>query len=149
VEKMPAKTPAPDWTFVDAADARAYLADLVRLWVGWLVALAALLVFDGLMLLVTAVGVVVGWFVLARPFSRRAAALAGNEPSPAAGQEDATAQGKERDRYLRELTSGRAPLEAAVRDAGVSERWVYLRYVVIAATIVGFVLVFRGFVGGG
>lgn len=144
---MAANSREIEW-FTDPADARAYLEDLGRLWVTWLVALVGLLVFDGVLLLLTALALVIAWLVLARPMQRRASRLVGDESeATAGGRQGATTRGRQRDRILRELTAGRAPLPAALEETGADPRWVYLRYVVITLTVLGFAYLVLGFLG--
>lgn len=144
---MAANGPDFEW-FTDPADARAYLEELGRLWVVWLVALVGLLVFDGVLLLLTALGLVVAWLVLARPLQRRTTRLVGEEDDAADdGGQGATTRGRERDRILRELTLGKTPLPAALEKVGADPRWAYLRYVVVALTVLGFAYLVFGFLG--
>jgi hypothetical protein len=144
---MQSDDPDFQW-FTDASDARAYLSEIGKLWVAWLLALAALLAFDGFLLIVAAFAVVAGWLILARPLQRRAARLVEVEPPEGEGWQASTARGRQRDRVLRELTVGKAPLDAALEEIGVSPSWAYARYVVLVMTIVAFIYVIRGFATG-
>jgi hypothetical protein len=134
--------------FTDAADARAYLDEIGRLWIAWLLALAALLAFDGLLLVVTAFAVVAAWLILAKPLQRRAARLVEDEPPEEEGWQAAASRGKHRDQVLRELTVGRVPLETSLLAIGASPWWAYARYGVITLTVVAFIYVIRGFAYG-
>lgn len=147
LETMQADDPDFQW-FTDAADARAYLNEIGRLWIAWLLALAALLAFNGFLLVVTAFAVVAAWLILAQPLQQRAARFVEAEPPEGEGWQASTSRGKKRDRVFREFSVGRAPLEAALQEIGVSRRWADARYVVIALTLVAFIYVIRGFAAG-
>jgi hypothetical protein len=132
--------------FTDAADARGYLNEIGRLWTAWLVVLASQLALDGIWLVVSAVALLAAWLVLGRPLQRRAAALVDDESEDATeDRQTAAAMGKQRDRIMRELIIGQAPLEAALAINGSSPRWAYARIVVIALTIAAFVVIIREF----
>jgi hypothetical protein len=132
--------------FTDAADARGYLNETGRLWTAWLVVLASQLALDGIWLVVSAVALLAAWLVLGRPLQRRAAALVDDESEDATeDRQTAAARGKQRDRIMRELIIGQAPLEAALAINGSSPRWAYARIVVIALTIAAFVVIIRDF----
>lgn len=147
-----ASNPDADWTggewrFADADDARSYLRDVTKLWLGWLVTLLALVTLGGYFLVITAFAVVVVWLLLARPMQARAAKFVPEAEDGASWQETAL-RNKQRDRAVRELAAGKAPLEAALHTAGLSPVLAYARWIMVAVTVAAFYWVLRGLFAG-
>ena len=136
-----------EYTFADQADARSYLTDVTRLWIAWLIALALLMTTNGLVLVVVGFAVVAGWVILGRPIQRRAEAMVPDDPVPDETPAEAAQRRRVRDRVVKQLTFGAEPLEAALEAAGLDRRIAWLRWVMIAATVLAFWLVIRAFFG--
>jgi hypothetical protein len=123
-----------DWEFADRDDARSYLAEIGRLWTGWLITLFFLMTMRGLALLAVAVVGLIVMYTLAKPIQQR---VYDRYPE----DEPLSRGGTKRDRALRGLVYGTEPLRTALALAGSSPRWVLARHVVVAATVAGFVWV--------
>jgi len=130
-----------EYTFAGPDDARTYLREVGRLWTVWVVGLVAVLLAHGLPLLFLSVGLIAVLILLARPLLPRTEALVPLNSREGGAVESALRGGTTRDRVLRELAYGTAPLEAALRMAGLSPKWVAARHVVVATTLLGFVYV--------
>lgn len=132
-----------DWGFRDRNDAARYLGEVQRLWLAWLLGLAALVFTTGWLVVAAGVITVALLLFLARPLQERAAALV-PEDTLVGGRFNVVGRGTARDRVLRALAYGRPPLEVATGLTGTG-RWLLLgRLVVIAATVVGFFAVLFG-----
>lgn len=131
-----------DYTFESSHDARSYIREVVTLWAVWMVGLVAVLVTNGLALVMISVALLAGLILLARPLLPRTEALVPVNSKEGGALDAALRGGTTRDRVLRELAYGTAPLAAALRAAGLSSRWVVARHLVIAATLLAFVGVF-------
>jgi len=130
--------PLPDqeWGFDDPDDAAAYRGELGRLWALWLVALAALMFAQGWLVLVAGVLALGGLIVVARPLQARAAVIVPDDdvPDPTVA---ATFRRSRRDRVLRELAYGEAPLVAS----GAGPAWIWGRRAIVGLTFAAFAVV--------
>ena len=95
-----------------------------------LVGLALLLTLDGGWVLFAGLLLIAAMIWLGRPIQRRARSL-----------EHADDQQSGRDDPARELAYGEAPLRAALEMVGASPNWVWARRGLMAATVVGFIVV--------
>lgn len=129
------------YTFDGPADARSYLGEIGKLWTAWIVGLAAVMATDGVALLVIAVVLFGVLFYLSRPLLPRTEKLVPENKREGGAIEAALRGGTTRDRVLRELAYGVAPLEAALETAGLSPRWVAVRHLLIAVTVLAFIYV--------
>ncbi len=126
-----------EFTFEGPQDARAYLSEVGRLWAAWVLGMAALFLTSAMALLLAGVLVIVALVVAARPLQRRAEVMV---PDPSAGSGDGVRVGRtDRDRVLRALAYGEAPIRNAVTLAGASVGWLVARRIVLVLTIVGVV----------
>ncbi len=132
------------YTFNGAEDARVYLREVSTLWVVWIVGLAGLLVTHAVVLIVWGVAVFIALFFVARPLQRRAENMVPENKVEAGKVNTVMRGGTTRDRVLRDLFYGTGPLHAALDEYGMSRRWVVLRHLVIALTILAMVYVVFG-----
>lgn len=128
--------------FSDRDDAREYVSQIVRLWVVWIVGLAALFAVTGwyvLLVGVVIIGVLIWWV---RPIQARAAAI--DDPAEVVeGAGGRFARGRTRGELaLRVLLYGEAPLAEAVDEFGMWSGWLWVRRGVIALTALAFAVVF-------
>lgn len=128
-----------EYAFDGPADARAYLREVGTLWVVWIVGLAAVMFTHGVTLIIVAVVLLVSLLMLARPLLPRTEMLVPENRREGGKLETALRGGTTRDRVLRELAYGVAPMEAALDTAGYSPRWIVARHLVIALTILAFI----------
>lgn len=129
------------YTFDGQDDAGRYLRDLAFLWGAWVAGLAGLMLTNAVVLLGWGVGTLVVLILLARPIQRRAERLV-PENKVEGGKVDAFLRGgTTRDRAIRDLAYGTEPLRIALRTVGASERWVLVRHVMVALTVLGLVFV--------
>lgn len=130
---------ATDWGFTGPDDASRYLADVMRLWIVWIVGLAVLMTNSGTILIVGGIAVIglLLWF--ARPIQRRAERLVPVDTAIDRG----SLRGKTttRDRALKAFAYGDEPLRAAVEMTGSSRVWLGVRMAVLALTAVAFAFV--------
>lgn len=127
-----------DYTFADRDDAVRYLRDLVRLWAAWVIALAGLASRNPIVLIVWGAVVLTVLIFMMRPMQRRAAELVPEDRAVAATR--GLARGTSlRDRAVHELAYGTEPLRAALRAVGMSERWLVMRQVMFALTLLAFI----------
>jgi hypothetical protein len=127
-----------DYRFDGPADARMYLREVGALWAVWLVGLVAVLLTHGAVLLIGAAVLLVALLVLARPLLPRTEALVPENRTEGGKVETALRGGTTRDRVLRELAYGDAPMSAALEAAGFNRRWIVVRHLVIALTLLAF-----------
>lgn len=130
-----------EYAFSSPADARSYLREVGKLWAVWIVGLAIVLFTHGTALLISAAALLIVLLVLARPLLPRAEALVPENHREGGTLDAALRGGTTRDRALRELAYGIAPLSAALDAAGLSQRWVLLRHIVIALTLLALLYV--------
>jgi hypothetical protein len=137
-----------DWGFSDADDARSYLSEVMRLWSAWIAGLVGLMLARGVVLAVIAVVTITALLWLARPIQARAVRLVPVD-TLVGSRWTVVGKGTQRDRVLRALAYGEAPVRAAVA-MGSGSPWVtaYRRGVVVA-TIVGFAAVAWSWLVGG
>lgn len=127
--------------FTGPEDARGYLSELGRLWGGYVVGLAALVVLQGAILIVASIALLVALFVLLRPIQARAGRVEdGNRPVDGS-QGRLSGPRTRREVALRELAFGSGPLREAIEKWGASSVWLWLRKVVVWLTIGAFVAV--------
>ncbi len=130
--------PLPDqeWNFDGPDDAATYRRELIRLWSLWLVALTVLMFADGWMVFLAGAVALVGLILVGRPLQARAEAIVPDDDVP-----DATVaaafQRSRRDRILRELAYGEAPLVAS----GAGPAWIWGRRVMVVVTFGAFAFV--------
>ncbi len=130
-----------DWGFAGAADASAYLRQVGVLWATWVVALVALIVSRGWLVLVLGVAVIAALIFAARPLQARAAKLVPEDSVVGGRRSFLVGRSTERDLVLRQLAYGEAPLNAAVELSGSGRWWLAGRVAVVGLTVVGFVWV--------
>lgn len=126
-----------EYTFADRDDAVRYLRELARLWAAWVVALAGLVSTNPLVLMFWGAASLTVLIILMRPLQRRAAELV-PEDRVVAGSKGLARGATLRDRAIRDLTYGSEPPRVALRAVGMSERWLVMRLVVFALTLVAF-----------
>ena len=128
------------YQFIDGADAALYLRDVARLWAAWLLGLGVLMLTNGWFVVIGGVGVIGALLWLARPLQRRAETLV---PDDKVYQKGILLPGKgtTRDRALKALAYGEAPLREAVRLAGQPGWWMQARLVMLGLTVLAFVAV--------
>lgn len=125
-------------------EAMVYLREVSTLWVLWIVGLAGLLVTHALVLVVWAVVVLVALYFAARPLQQRAEELVPENKVEGGKMNTAFRGGTTRDRALRDLLYGTPPLEAALDAAGMSRRWIVLRHLMVALTLLSLLYVVFG-----
>jgi hypothetical protein len=130
-----------EYTFSSPDDARSYLREIGLLWSAWVVGLFLVLFTNGATLLIVAVVLFAALLMLARPLLPRTEQLVPENKREGGAVETALRGGTTRDRVLRELAYGVAPMAAALQTAGLSSRWVAARHIVIALTLLAFVYV--------
>jgi hypothetical protein len=130
-----------DWGFDDVADASAYLREVGVLWATWVVALVALIISRGWLVLVLGVAVIAALIWAARPLQSRAAKLVPEDSVVGGRRSFLVGRSTERDLVLRQLAYGEAPLRTAVGLSGAGRWWLTGRLVVVGLTVVGFVWV--------
>jgi hypothetical protein len=105
----------------------------------WLIGLAILFLTSGWMLIVFGILLLIALPVLAAPLMARAEVMVpDSEVAEAAAGAEATGRGTKRERAVRQLVYGAAPLRAALSTIGASQAWVGLLYLGIGVTIVAF-----------
>lgn len=129
------------YTFEGQDDASRYLRELALLWGAWVVGLAGLMLTNAIVLLVWGVGTVTVLVVMARPIQRRAERLVPDNKVEGGKVDTVLRGGTTRDRAIRDLAYGTEPLRIALRTVGFSERWVLVRHVIVALTVLGLVYV--------
>lgn len=130
-----------EYTFSSPSDARTYLRQVALLWGVWVVGLVAVLLSHGLALVFLSIGLLATLILLARPLLPRTEALVPVNNKESGALESALRGGTTRDRVLRELAYGAAPTRAALNAAGLDPRWIAMRHLVIAITLLAFVAV--------
>ncbi len=129
-----------EWGFAGAADARRYLSDVLRLWSGWLLGLAALLFTEGWWVVIAGVLTIALLLFLARPLQARAAGLV-PEDTLVGSRFNVVGRGTARDKALQAYAYGREPLEEAVRLTGRGGWMLIVRPLMIWVTIAAFLYV--------
>lgn len=129
------------YTFDDPADAKGYLREVGALWAVWVFGLIAVLLTHGTALFVIAAALLIALLVLARPLLPRTEGLVPENRKEGGKMETALRGGTTRDRVLRELAYGDAPMSAALEAAGLNRRWIIVRHLVIALTLLAFLYV--------
>lgn len=125
-------------------EAWVYLREVSTLWVVWIIGLAGLMVTHAVLLIVWAVTVLVALYFAARPLQRRAEELVPENTVEGGKVNTALRGGTTRDRALRDYFYGTAPLEAALDAAGMSRRWVGVRHLMVALTLLSLLYVVFG-----
>lgn len=124
-----------DFDFDDEQDARAYLRELGKLWVTWLIGLAALFLTSAIIVLVAGFAVIAALLLLARPLQRRAEMVVPADPViPATRGGRFAHRSTQRDKVLRALVYGAGPISDAVKMSGATHLWLFGRRFVLAAT---------------
>ena len=95
----------------------------------------------GAVLIVVATLLFIALLVLARPLLPRTEELVPENKREGGALNAALRGGTTRDRVLRDLAYGVAPMSAALNVVGLSQRWVLVRHAVVAATLLAFVYV--------
>lgn len=132
------------YTFDGPEDARVYLREVSTVSVVWVIGLAGLLITQALLLIAWAVVVFVALFLAARPLQRRAEELVPDNTVEAGRVNTVLRGGTTRDRVLRDLFYGTKPLRTALAECGMSQRWIVLRHLVVALTILAMAYVVFG-----
>ncbi len=130
-----------EYTFSSPDDARTYLREVGLLWGVWVVGLAAVLFTHGVAVLIVALVLFAALSILARPLLPRTEKLVPENKREGGAVETAFRGGTTRDRVLRDLAYGAAPMLAALQTAGLSPHWVIARHLVIALTLLALVYV--------
>jgi hypothetical protein len=128
------------WGLTSAAEARAYLGEVGRLWLGWLAGLAVLVLSTGWGVVIGGIAVMVLLVWLSRPLQARtdrlvADGVVGGDAPSSAGW------GSPRERTMRRLAYGAEPIAAAVELAGAGRWWLAARWVMIGATVAAVLVV--------
>jgi hypothetical protein len=129
-----------EWGFADESDAGAYLAEVRRLWAGWLLGLAALMFTDGWWVVVAGVVTIALLLLLARPLQARAAALVPKD-TLVGSKFNVVGRGTERDKVLQAFAYGKEPLEVATAATDTSGWMVPARTAIVWVTGAAFVYV--------
>ncbi len=121
--------------FHSPSDAREFLGQIARVWVVWLTLLAILAFAVSPWNWVTGGGLLVLLLFLISPIQQRV-----DREVPQDGFDETRAslflgRGTRRDRALRAMLSGSGPMASALRASGADARWVWLRHIVVVATI--------------
>jgi hypothetical protein len=132
------------YEFDSPDEALAYLREVSKLWVVWIVGLAGLMVTNAVLLIVWAVVVLVSLALAVRPLQRRAEELVPENTVEGGKVNTVLRGGTTRDRALRDYLYGTKPLESALEAAGVSRHWVMIRHVVVLLTLLSLVYVVFG-----
>ena len=132
------------YQFDNPDEARAYLREVSTLWITWIIGLAGLMITHALLLVVWAVVVLVALYYAARPLQQRAEELVPENTVEGGKLNAALRGGTTRDRALRDYFYGTEPLEAALDAAGMSRRWVGLRHLMVALTLLSLLYVVFG-----
>ncbi|MCP3996545.1 MAG: hypothetical protein GY722_16040 [bacterium] len=132
------------YTFDDREDAALYLRQVGLLWGVWVIALGGLFFTHAGLLIAWGVITVTSLLFLARPLQRRAEKAAPENEVEGGVINTALRGGTTRDRVLRDLSYGGGPLRAALETLGLSQRWMVVRHLVIAITLVAMVFVIFG-----
>jgi len=127
------------YTFDGQADASKYLREVGVLWGAWLVGLVGLLVTNAWLLLIWGFLSLAMLIVLARPIQRRAERLIPENKVVGGKIETVFRGGTSRDRAIRDLAYGTEPFLVALRVTGRSERWILVRHLLVALTILGLI----------
>ncbi|MDJ0498796.1 MAG: hypothetical protein QNJ89_13265 [Acidimicrobiia bacterium] len=130
-----------EYTFSSPDDARTYLREVGLLWGVWVIGLAAVLFTHGVAVLIVALVLFAALSILARPLLPRTEKLVPENKREGGAVETALRGGTTRDRVLRDLAYGAAPMQAALQTAGLSPLWVAARHLVIALTLLALVYV--------
>jgi hypothetical protein len=128
--------------FSDRDDARAYMTEILRIWIMWVIGLAALLFVSGWSVLLAGV-VVLGVLVwLVQPIQRRASGI--DDPGEFVEGSGGRFGGKRTrsETAMRVLLYGEPPIREAIESYGAWPGWLWVRRVVIAVTVVAFAVVF-------
>jgi hypothetical protein len=119
------------WTFDDPDDAARYRREVAMLWGAWIGAMVVLILAQGWVLWVAGATILVVLMMLSRPLQSRAATIVPEDETPKPGLSGIHRSRK--DRVLRELAYGEAPLRAS----GGGPAWVWGRRLVVAVTFAG------------
>jgi hypothetical protein len=130
-----------EYTFDSPDDARSYLREVGLLWAAWVVGLFLVLFTRGFTVLIVAVALFTALLIFARPLLPRTERLVPENKREGGAIETAFRGGTTRDRVLRELAYGVAPMASALETAGLSPRWIVVRHIVIALTLLALVFV--------
>ncbi len=128
------------WGFSTAADARAYLGEVGRLWLGWLAGLAVLVLSTGWGVVIGGVAVMLLLVWLSRPLQARTDRLV-TEGATGSGASAASGWGSDRERAMRRLAYGAEPLAAAVAVAGAGRWWLAARWLMLGVTVAAVLIV--------
>ena len=97
-----------------------------------------------LVLVVWAIAILVTLVFVARPLQRRVERLVPENAVEGSKMNAALRGGTTRDRVLRDLFYGMVPLRTALHAAGLSQRWVVIRHLVVTLTLLALVYVVFG-----
>jgi hypothetical protein len=128
------------WGLTSAAEARAYLGEVGRLWLGWLAGLAVLVLSTGWGVLIGGIAVMALLVWLSRPLQARTDRLVA-DGVVGGGAPSAAGWGSPRERAMRRLAYGAEPIAAAVELAGAGRWWLAARWVMIGATVAAVLVV--------
>lgn len=125
-----------EWRWESAEAARAYLADVGRLWGAWAIALGLLFTTSGNGLILVSLAAFVVLVVLSRPVQRHADVVEAPDLTLSKLR-----GGSQRDHVARRLLYGADPIRAAVRDGDAAQFWVWARHAIVAGTFGAFIWV--------
>lgn len=127
--------------FSDTDDARRYITEITRVWAVWIIGLAALFAVTNWWVLLGGVVVLSVLVWLIQPIQRRANRI--DDPEEFVEGTGGRFGGSRTrgEMALRVLIYGEAPLKEAVDEFGAWRGWLWVRWVVIAATAVAFSVV--------
>ena len=124
-------TPDVEWHFEGPEDGAAYRAEVARLWAAWMIGMGALVFAESGLIWLAGIGVLVVVLLLARPLQARAARIVPEDDLPELKMSSPRRRST-RDRVLRELAFGEAPLRAS----GGGPSWIWARRIVVISTSV-------------
>lgn len=144
-----ARREPPTYTFTDPVQARDYLGEVARLWGLWMILFALVFLVDGVLLLLVAVGLLVGMIVLGKPFQERARAIADGDELVGNWVQVALGRGYERDQVVRDLAYREPAMISALAAAGLPPSLIWVRRLIVAVTIAGTIFVWVDLLSGG
>lgn len=125
-----------EWTWSSADAARAYLADLGRLWGVWVLVLGAMFTTSGALLIVVSFAAFLVLVGLSMPVQKHVDAV--EAPADTRSRMAQIRGGSERDHAARQLLYAKGPVRAAAEATGAGPAWVWARHAIVAGTVGAF-----------
>ena len=132
------------YEFQGRDDAARYLREVAVVWTVWIVGLIGILFTTSYVIVVWAVVLFAVLFLVARPIQARSIRVVPENAVEGGALNTALRGGTTRDRALRELLYGTAPLRVALAELGLNPRWVSMRHLVVTLTILAMVYIVFG-----